>query len=766
MIETNIRIVESRNYLSLKVREAKVNTQDIIPELLEKSCNGLANKHSLSAVKDSLTASQILVLTNNHVPNIILKDDNWQLEVKDNGSKTLHFSNPNDQFLMTQLLERSLLKEISRKQEYWNLDSLRMFYEKTPFIRSGGVAAYRRYEISSIDIDGVGVGLIVDIGTAFFTIPTVADFFIDDVSKKEKKLLRQRFEKLSQRQKGSKGTLLYEYKPGKFTKCYFVEFCPDVTVSTRMTLRVEGKTYNSLQDYYKRKHNVQVGDDEPVAKVSFPGIDHTVYVSAKKLRLRVMNNALPTKLRNADKNSPYQRYILINRFWERLGNNPLGNGKPQVETKFWRPEPNQLFHAAAPHLLFGEGEILTAPLNGNIRKLKNFFAERIEFLNRYGCFYVPPNAPRTLYIAMPKSFKEFDADYLSDSVVELINKWTKLNMDVQLVSYDTQADAIKQLKKESSSGVVLFVFDDEDPASYFNISFELRGWRIKRITKSKLEKIAAQFGYAKDAKSGRSKVTRSPRNWDSFITMNVLDVLQQMNCVPWTLAEKPMYEARLAIDVGKKHSFFALSLLIFQNGKSKPFRLDTEVENKNDSKKETINEIFLEDAIVKICERAVKAGYVDLGSFLTSRDGRKCGDEDKAIQSAVLRSNKIGFLSENVKFDNIDFHKNSVKNIRIWDHTENGRVNHAVEGTGISINSKTVVITNTGAASLQQGTAVPVVLFSEKEDIDLVKTAKDMYKSCHLNWSSPGKAQRLPLELKRTDEELKNRDSQEIRRLR
>lgn len=766
MIETNIKIVRFGKRLRLNVRRAKVTTQDIIPELLEKSCNALSNRHQLSAVKDGRNDSQILILSNKIVPKTTLEDDNWHLEVEDIGTQCLHFSNPRDQFLMTQLLERSLLKQVSKKQGFWMLDSYRMFYEESPFLTNQDVSAYRRYEISSVDIEGVGVGLIVDIGTAFFTTLTVADFFRDDVSDNEKKFLKRRFNKLSQRQKGSKGTLLYEYKPGKFTKCYFEEFCPDTTVSTTNKIRLEGETYNSLQDYYQRKHNIRVEDDEPVAKVSFAGIDRPVYVAASKLRLRVMNDALPGRLRNADKISPNERYKLIDGFWKHLGHFPLGKGKPQMENGFWRPQPDKVFQATAPDLLFGDGAILKAPLNGNIAEHKKFYSERLMYLDEYGCFNVPPNAPRTLYVALPKEFGEPTADFLSDSVIKLINKWAKMNMDVHWILYDTQEDAVKKLKKETNSGVVLFVFDDENPANYFNIAYELGGWRIKRITKSKLKKISEEVAFATDANnSGRVKVSQYPSGWSSFITMNVLDILQQMDCVPWTLADKPTYEARLAIDVGESHRFFALSLLIFQDNKNQPFRLDTEVVNKNDFKKETINETILEDEIFKICERAGKAGFNDIETPLTLRDGRKCGLEDKAIENATKRLFKIGFLAKNSKMVNIDFHKNSVKNIRIWDRGKNGRIDHAIEGTGISINSKMVVITNTGAASLRQGAAEPVVLVSQNGDIDLVHIAKDLHKSCHLNWSSPRVAQRLSLELKRTDEELKSRASQEIRRL-
>lgn len=312
MTETNIKLVRFGNKLRLDVRQAKVTTQDIIPELLEKTCNALSNRHHLSAVKDGASHSQILILSNKPVPKTILEDDNWHLEVEDIGTRRLHFSKSEEQFLMTQLLERSLLKQVSLNQSFWMLDSYRMFYEKSPFARSQHVAAYRRYEISSIHIEGVGVGLIVDIGTAFFTILTVADFFQEDISEEEKRKFERRFNKLSQRQNGSKGTLLYEYKPGKHSKCYFDSFCRGITASTTGKIRIKGETFNSLQEYYQIKHNVRVEDDEPVAKVSFAGIDSPVFVAASKLRLRVMNDALPRQLKNTDKISPSERYNLIN----------------------------------------------------------------------------------------------------------------------------------------------------------------------------------------------------------------------------------------------------------------------------------------------------------------------------------------------------------------------------------------------------------------------------------------------------------------------
>lgn len=767
MIETNIKIVRFGSNLHLDVRRARVIMQNVVPELVEKTCNALAGRHHLSAVKDSANRSQILVLTNEQIPNITLEDNNWHLEIEDIGKRRLHFSKAEDQFLMTQLLERSLLKRLSQMSNLWMLDSYRMFYENNFFDRIQDVAGYRRYEIASVPIEGVGIGLIVDIGTAFFTVRTVADYFRQDVSKEEKEKLLQRFNRLLMRQNGSRGTLLYTPKPGKHNKCHFDSFCPEITASTTGKIRIGGETFESLQDYYKIKHKVKVADNEPVAKVSFQGIPYPVFVAASKLRLRVMNNALPRQLKNADKIPPEERREMIDQFWKSLGSNPLGKGKPQVEKDFWQPHGDKLFHAKAPDLLFRDGKILQAPLNGHIGEHKEFYSKRLSYLYKYGCFYVPPSVPRTVYVALPKEFGEPAAECLADSVSELLSDWMKMNIDVVPLLYNTQEEAIKNLKNETSSGVVLFVFDEENPTAYFNIAYELSGWRIKRITKSKLAKLASEFVLVADARgSGKIRVTQTPSTWHSFIELNVLDILQQMDCVPYTLAENPAYTARLAIDVGENFRFFALSVIIFQNGKSQPFRLDTEVENKTDSKKEVINEVVLEDKIVELCERAVKAGFVNLESLLFERDGRQCGKENDAIEAARKRLLEIGFLSNVSKTDAIDFHKNSVKGIRIWYRKQDGKTMHAIEGTGIKLNRRMVAITNTGAATLRnQGTAEPVVLESRDENLDLVNVAEDVHKSCHLNWSNPRIAQKLSLELKRTDDELKNRSSQEVRRL-
>ena len=65
---------------------------------------------------------------------------------------------------------------------------------------------------------------------------------------------------------------------------------------------------------------------------------------------------------------------------------------------------------------------------------------------------------------------------------------------------------------------------------------------------------------------------------------------------------------------------------------------------------------------------------------------------------------------------------------------------------------------------MSQGTAEPIMLVGRSEKIHMLFVAEDFNCYTHLNCSSPNVAQRLTTGLKRIDDNLINRASQEIRR--
>ncbi len=262
-----------------------------------------------------------------------------------------------------------------------------------------------------------------------------------------------------------------------------------------------------------------------------------------------------------------------------------------------------------------------------------------------------------------------------------------------------------------------------------------------------------------------SNGSRDVRNWNSFVELCALDVLQQMDCVPWGLSDPLHYDAQLAIDVGWDRRYFALSLLICRRESMQPsFSLNTLVQNKTDTKHETINNVVLRDAILELFQQANRLHFAPLQSILVLRDGRECGREMESIAEAKDELIKCGYLDEKGHVDTVDFHKRSVKRIRMWLRSP-GQITNVLEGTAFKIDEKTVVLANTGAATLSQGTAQPIVLVGHRSDIDMSVVAQDVFSAAQLNWSNPRVAQRLPIALKRTDEELTYRAAQEIRRV-
>lgn len=765
MLETNIRIVEPGMNLCLNIRSAKIEASHTSSDLRQKACTALKTQRGLAAIPSS-DPSKLLVLTNEPFSEVKVKADNWCAIVDDCGeTQWLRFQNPEDRLSLSQLIERQLLIEIEQRTQWWRLNnSPRIWYEENPLKTVDDIDAYRRYEISAIPIDGIGVGLVVDIGTAFFTTQTLADFFQEDLDELERKRRQRYFERLSLRQKGQKATLWYDSGYNHCT-CYFENFLPGITCATPKEIRVDGHTYKSLLDYYQKKGNFSVQAEDTVALVSFKGIDHPTLVAANKLRLRVMNEALPKTLKQMDKIEPAERRKDIEEFWKHLGQRPLGEDLPHIELHFWQPPEEKVQIFQTPNLIFGQEKILSAPHNRSIKEYKDYYSQRLKMLNKFGCWKVPPTLSRTIYIRVPSQVGQEAAKLLGQDIADLLSKWTSKPINPNVEIYDSFNQATLGLRKKVEPELVVFVFENEDPASYFNVVYELPEWRVKRITAETLKDLFIDIQLTENTQlSNNNHCSKKSRKWQSFIEMNALEILQLMDCIPWGFAKPLNYAAQLAIDVGWDQRHFALSLLTcFSHKITMHFKLNTVVDNKTDSKKETINPIILRDKLVELFQAGRRKKDSPINKVLILRDGRECGEELEGITAAQEELIKLEIFSEQVSLDVVDVHKSSAKGIRLWDKSKESQIRQVLEGTALFLDHRTVILANTGAPTLCQGTADPIMLVANGDNIDLVAVAEDVYATSHLNWSNPRVAQRLPLTLKRTDDELENRAAQDIR---
>ncbi len=770
MLETNIRIVRPGPDLHLWVRRAAIQGTDLSVDLLQRACGTLRHRHKLAAVPYGGPQPSLLVATNSAVPPIHLEQEEWVLDITDAGepSRRLSLTEPEGVSLLPPLIERAFLAEVARRTKLWTLDSPRIWYEEKPFRTEEGIGAYRRFEAASLLLEEVGVGVAVDVGTAFFTTATLAHFFDFNVAAGEQQRRCARFTELTGRQQGQKGTLLYDNGRSK-VKCYFEDAPEGVTCGSTGHLRVKGKTYDSLSAYYHAENpELQVAEDSTAIRVSFPGLGRPQWVAADRVYVRVMNDDVPESLSAVDKIAPAMRRDLLQGFWDRLEPKPLGSVAAGLCSGFWHPEPNRITRLIPVGVEFGQSQCLPAPASPSVGAYRDYYRQRLEYLEKAGCYSVPATVGRTLYCAYPRTLGEEIGRQLAGDLAARIGKWTRRQFVTSLVEYETIAQAIEQLRRANESGTVVFVLDEE-PAAYYEAAFNLSGWRIKRITERALRQ---HYGYltegAWDKKRQSSTRERGQVRWHQFVSMNALDVLQQMDVVPWRPEQVGPYEAQLAIDVGHDRRHFALSLLIARAPDKVPsFGIYSEVLVKPDHKQEMINPVMLADQIVRIFQRgALRRRFDSIKSLLILRDGQLCGNEPEGIQSAVARLAKEGMLTTDARVDLVDFHKDSLKSIRLWEIEGNNHVNNPLEGTAVYLGQRMTLVAATGAATLHQGTAQPFMLVGNGRCPAILDAAGAAFAAAQLNWSSPTVAQRLPLALKRTDDELTARAAQEIRRIR
>jgi hypothetical protein len=332
--------------------------------------------------------------------------------------------------------------------------------------------------------------------------------------------------------------------------------------------------------------------------------------------------------------------------------------------------------------------------------------------------------------------------------------------------YANLEEGMARVQHEAPPGVVVFVFEDNDPAAYFEIEYGLKQWRVKRVTTETLEeKYSPAQPFIALGPDAPRPTPQPLKDWRSFVRMCALDVLQRLGCLPWRVEPTSGFEAELSIDVGRDRRQYALSLLVNRCGERKPdFHLNTIVEMKGDVKHDSINPEVLRESILRIF-RMLPRG-VEIASLLVFRDGRESGREPEAFDPAFRQLKAEGRVAESAETVLVDVHKTGAKDIRLWELGEGETVDNVLEGTAVELDSRSVLLCTTGSATLHIGTADPVLLVGRGDRLPMDRIAHHFFSSAQHNYSSPGVAQRLSAGLKRTDEELEARGAQEIRRIR
>jgi hypothetical protein len=723
----------------------------------------------LAAVPLQTPGSSLLVLTRNLIPTDSLKDEKWEVNIQDAGEPAIELrgTDTSSREQLATLIERALTIQVQRNTQLWRMRSWRTWYEPEPFEEREGVSAFQRYDLSTSWVDNEGVVVSVGVGTAFFTTETLAYFFSLNLTASERSQRREMFDHLTQRQQRRKGTLLY--RNGKsITRCYFVDAPEGMTCATTGLIRIANKSYVSLLDYYRDVNpNLQVDDSDVVVRVSFPGLDGGgVYVAAKLLVARIMNDNVPERLKSVDKLPPDIRRNKVETFWQQLGRQPFGKGVPSPTVGLWQPKPEKVHQLTMPDLIFSNGACLRAPTEAGSNFSENY-RQRLSMLEAHGCYSVPPAMERTLYYALPNSIPQDIRQQLIDDLTKKINGLAKGPVLSSVpILYSSISDAISQLRKYEA-GALIFVLNDE-PNAYHEVAFQLDGWRVKRITSrvllSKYQDM--QNNSNRRNGNGRSDPYKGRKRWGDFVVENALDVLQLLDVIPYRVAQLVPYEAMMVIDVGEDRRYQAVSLLVMRNQSLIPECIIVRhVMPKPDMQSEAINPVILGDLMLEIVNRGIRTTRYPLQSILIVRDGKTVDREPEGYAEGIAKIKAAKKLTEDARIDIVDVHKDTLRHLRFWDATE-GRAVNSLEGTVLKLDTDTVLLATTGVSTLHQGTANPLLIVGNGRCSNILDAAQAIFAACQLNWSSPKMSQRLPLPLKVTDEELAARLAQEIRRIR
>jgi hypothetical protein len=764
-METNLRLVYFGDRLRVSVKRYDLTGQVLDKDQVERFCTILGRETGVPAVPYMIDGQWKSVITEQRytVERRKFPVDEWVVNVEPTSQEfSIAFSNVVEQQLVADLYKRALLIQIAAKTDMWTLGTPRIFYEKDPFLKNDfvkkfrnltDIQGFRRYEISEQPLNGVGLAFSVHVSTAFFTNLTVEDYFVNGHA--------DRFRRLAGRQREQKGTLMYDGPKGKQV-CYFEEYCPGKTLATSGEIQAKTKRYASVYAYYQETApDFPVEPGDKIAIVKFSGSDAKSMVPANKLYLRVMNELLDHHMSQKDKINPQERTELLSRFWQQLGRAAFGPHLAFIETKVYQPASENSGQLSMPGLIFGNNIRLATPQSASDTSYRKHFNDRKACLDEAGCYYVPPMMTREIHFAFPQHISEHLAEFFAKEVCDKVAKLTGITVDPVIHSYPSYMDMTTDLMLNYRPGMVVFTFDDGDSVTYFNIRHELSGWRLKRLTSYELARKYKAYREYMDGPGGN---WRAQRDWESFVDENSYDVLQQLGCLPYVFDTPLNYDMQLVIDVSAKSSYLALSLFMYKPGMPRPISSEL-IKPKTDAKTEAINRIFLEKYLKQlITENKDTIRQYGLNSLLVLRDGKDCGEEFEAIRSAIDYFIQNGLFAQDFRFDFVEYHKSSLKQVRIWEKKGHIHVN-CLEGSYLRLDLQTAILTTTGAGTLNQGTASPVLIRNKYTNADLMAVLNDIFVTSQLNFSSPRVAQRLTFPAKRTDEQLKDRMAQEILRI-
>ncbi len=764
-LETNLRLIHWNDGV-IACRLVLIESADRSPDLRQKICSQL-RADRIVAVPSPGKSNELLVALSNRNVRAQAHGEGWCAKLsQDTATFHLDLRHGQDRAAAVELVQKVLVTALEHSGQYWWFsESTRYWYGYQPSATEDGIEMLPRVSFATHEVRRNEIGVAIDFGHMFQTELTLADFLQNEQGVR-------RFNQLRKRGEGRRGTLIYDMGSHRRMKCYFNDFARDKTCETTGVIAFGNRRYDSLFHYYQSERpGLGIQADDPVVYVNFENLGRPVAVAAGLLKMRVHLDPwfLPPCMRRLSM-PPSERKRRCLSVWPGTIANAVQSLGGRPSPSLWRPQTGEAEQLAAPDLLFGQGRRVIAPQAPTLKEYRRYYREREEALGRGGLYRFEQTVPQELWFVVPRATGRWSAT-LQDEFLHLFRDFlqdiTGGTFRLNVTAAHDCDDIVRQLAdKRPSTAVVVFDEREFDGSAYYLLSERLQEkqeWRLKRLTRRTLEEA---WRRREEARTDEAR-TRAEGHLRDVVYHSVLDVLDQMDAVPWRIASWP-YDACLAIDVSADRRYYGLSLLVCRDPQQfagvAGFARIVDSWPKPDVGREAINAILLEDRIAEIVDGLCRHRFPELQSVLALRDGHVCGDESGAIDRGFNRWMRAGILSQSARIDVIDYQKRTVKDLRMWAAEQ--EATNVLEGRAVYLGDNAALVCCTGAASLSpKATAEPCRLQGRKGS-DIRRAAAGVFALAQHNYLSPKVAYRDAQPIRDLDRELEQRVAMEVRGMR
>jgi hypothetical protein len=371
----------------------------------------------------------------------------------------------------------------------------------------------------------------------------------------------------------------------------------------------------------------------------------------------------------------------------------------------------------------------SALLEPNEENLRNWDFKKKNLLKDFGP-YSKPRYLSTFVLFHSKIVTKADAIHFYGDIKNAFSRYLKFDLPerIQIMSYEDRGETENWLDEYSQRLNGALALHRREDGSYFYLKKALKNIPLQCFRTSSLK-------------------TRG-KNWNKYKNMIFVTAVgfgAKMGFRPWVLRTQLSADCYIGLDVGGDKSHMMGNCYIIDKsgtymeiGKTIPQR----------------GEAIREDTMVEIVSDAIfesikkyKSELASIESIVIHRDGEIRKSEKKGISDAISRLKEKGLILEVINCYGVELRK--LNPFRIYEGDKETAQMCRI-GSVTLLSESDAILATTGAPSLTQGTANPLLIKIVRFEgtFDIKEVCRDVLYLSELNWGSPLRGMKMPVTIK------------------